>query len=129
VINTETFGKYEVICYQATIDAPPNDKPMPAFIALLKTFIKTIQDTLCKNVYLALWDKDQEATFSIIKTKDDVPESRESLGIYLGTYINPKTDGGKIYMNMRWVTYRKPSVPLARFEIELLMLSQDFKCS
>ena len=98
--NTETFGKYAAIRYRGTIDAPPNDKPMPAFVALLKTFIETVQDTLSRNIYLAPWDKEQEATFPIIKTKDDVPESRESLGIYLGTYINPKTDGGKIYMNM-----------------------------
>ena len=117
--NTETFGKYKAIRYRCTIDAPPNDKPLPAFVTLLKKFITTVQETLSKNIYLAPWDKDQEATFPIIKTKEDVPESRESLGIYLGTYINPKTDGGKVYMNMRWVAYRKPPVPLDRFGTEL----------
>jgi hypothetical protein len=49
---------------------------------------------LGKSIYLAPWDKEQEATFSLLKTKEDIPDSRESLGIYLGTYINPKEDGG-----------------------------------
>ena len=103
----EKSGNYEAIRYRGIIDAPPSEKPFQAFIKLLKTYMKTVQETLGKHIYLAPWDEEQESTFPILKTKDDVPDSRESLGIYLGTYINPKTDGGKIYMNLRWVTFKK----------------------
>ena len=105
--SAEKSGNYEAIRYRGIIDAPPSEKPFQAFIKLLKTYMKTVQETLGKHIYLAPWDEEQESTFPILKTKDDVPDSRESLGIYLGTYINPKTDGGKIYMNLRWVTFKK----------------------
>ncbi len=118
-INNETFGQYKEIRYKGQIDAPPSDKPFPALVALVKKYIKTVQDTIGKHIYLAPWEKQQERTFPLIKTKDDVPDSRESLGIYLGTYVNPKSDGGKIYMNLRWVTFKKPPVPLNRFGMEL----------
>ena len=48
-----------------------------------------------------------------------LPHSRESIGIYLGTYVNPKTDGSKVYLNLRLVTTKAHQVPLARFDMEL----------
>ena len=39
--------------------------------------------------------------------------------MYLGTYVNPKEDGSKTFMNLRWVTYSTPQVPLERFGIEV----------
>ena len=119
VTNPETFSKYKEIRYKGNIDVPPSDKPFPALVALVKTYLQTVQDTIGKNIYLAPWEKQQEGTFPLLKTKADVPDSRESLGIYLGTYVNPKTDGGKIYLNLRWVTFKKPPVPMDRFGMEL----------
>ena len=54
-------------------------------------------------------------TFPPVKKASKLPASRESLGIYLGTYINPKTDGSKIYLNLRLITFQPPPVPLERF--------------
>jgi hypothetical protein len=34
-----------------------------------------------------------------MKNPSKLPASRESLGIYLGTYVNPKPDGSKVYLN------------------------------
>jgi hypothetical protein len=48
-----------------------------------------------------------------------LPQSRESLSIYLGTYVNPKTEGNKVYLNLRLVTVKARQVPLARFGMEL----------
>jgi hypothetical protein len=44
-----------------------------------------------------------------------LPQSRESLGIYLGTYINPKTEGSKVYLNIWLVTTKAHHVPPAQF--------------
>ena len=122
--NTE----YQAIRYRGIIDAPPSDKPFPAFVALLKTYVKTVQETLGKNIYLAPWDQEQEATFPLIKKKEDVPDSRESLGIYLGTYINPKTEGGKIYMNLHWVTFKNPQFLSINLEWSFPTHFHDNKC-
>jgi hypothetical protein len=122
-------GNYKEIRYRGIIDAPPSSKPFKDFVDLLKKYIKTVQTTLGKSIYLAPWDKEQEATFPLLEIPADVPESRESLGIYLGTYVNPKEDGSKIYMNLRWVTYTEPPVPLERFGLELSDALPKFKMS
>jgi hypothetical protein len=98
---------------------PPSNKPFKEVFNLLRKYLDTVQATISKAVYLAPWDKEQEATFPVIKTKEDIPESRESLGIYLRTYINPKEDGGKVYMNLCWVIAKTPPVPLEKFGMEL----------
>jgi hypothetical protein len=74
--------------------------PFEDFIDLLKNYISTVQKTLGKAIYLAPWDREQEATFPHLKLPLDVPASRESMGIYLGNYINPKEVGSKICMNL-----------------------------
>jgi hypothetical protein len=111
--------EYKEIRYRGSIDVPPTEKPFEDFIALLKKYFITVQTTLGKNIFLAPWDKEQEATFPPIKTPDDIPDSRESIGIYMGQYINPKEDGSKVYFNLRWITYMKTPVPLERFGMEL----------
>jgi hypothetical protein len=93
-------GKYTAIRYRGIIDAPPSSQPFPDFITLLKKYVEIIQDTLGKGIYLAPWDQEQEATFPPLRLPSDVPDSRELLGIYLGTYVNPKADGSKIVMNL-----------------------------
>jgi hypothetical protein len=107
--------------YRGIIDTPPSEKPFEDFVELLKLYLKTVQRILGKSVHLAPWDSEQEATFPNIKIPSDVPESRESLGIYLGNYINPKQDGSKIYLNLRWVVGNDRSllVPIDRFGMEL----------
>ncbi len=85
------------------------------FIQLLKAYFQIIQDILGKDVHLAAWDKEQEQAFPPIKRHTKIPASRESLGIYLGTYVNPKTEGSKVYLNLRLVTLKTPLVPLTRF--------------
>ena len=110
---------YQDIRYRGIIDVPPSEKPFQEFVTLLKQYLDTVQKTLSKSIYLAPWDKEQEATFPLLKKKEDIPDSRESLGIYLGTYINPKEDGSKVYINLRWATFKEPPVPLERFGMEL----------
>jgi hypothetical protein len=119
--KTNPFNKpkYKEIRYRGIIDVPPSTKPFKEFYTLLKKYLETVQTTISKSVYLAPWDKEQEATFPVIKTKEDIPESREALGIYLGNYINPKEDGGKVWMNLRWVISTKPPIPLEKFGMEL----------
>ena len=87
----------------------------------------TVQSTLGKAIFLAPWDREQEATFPPLQSPDDVPTSRESIGIYLGTYINPKEDGSRIYMNLRLITHTTPPVPLDRFGMELADALPKFK--
>ena len=112
-------GIYQEIRYRGIIEAPPSEKPFQDFVKLLRKYLLTVQDILGKGIHLAPWDKEQEATFPHLKRPADIPESRESLGIYLGTYINPKEEGSKIYMNLRWATTTEPPVPLERFGLEL----------
>jgi hypothetical protein len=110
---------YQEIRYRGVIDVPPSDKPFQDFVVLMTVYFATVQATVGKNIFLAPWDAEQEATFPPIKTKDNVPDSRESLGIYLGNYINPKEDGSKIYLNLRWITFKDTAVPLERIGMEL----------
>jgi hypothetical protein len=111
--------QYQEIRYRGIIDAPPSEKPLSDFVTLLKKYLKTVQSTIGRHIYLAPWDKEQESSFPHLRTPADVPDSRESLGIYLGTYVNPRADGNAVWMNLRWVTSREPPVPLERFGIEL----------
>jgi hypothetical protein len=119
--KTKTVPLQE-IRYRGIIDTPPSDKPFDEFKVLLKKFLTTVQSLLGKGVWLGPWDAEQEATFPHLKLPSDVPESRESIGIYLGNYINPKQDGSKIYMNLRWIVVTDrfgPLVPPERFGMEL----------
>jgi hypothetical protein len=111
--------EYTAIRYRGIIEAPPSTKPLQDFVLLLQKYIKTVQTILGKRIYLAPWDKEQEATFPLLRIPEDVPDSRESLGIYLGTYVNPKEDGSNLYLNLRWVTYTTPPVALERFGMEV----------
>jgi hypothetical protein len=113
---------FKNIRYWGIIDTPPSKKPFEEFVELLKPYLTTVQLILGKDLYLAPWDSEQEATFPHLKLPSDVPDSQESLGIYLGTYINLKQDSSKIYMNLRWIAATDcsgPLVPLKRFGMEL----------
>ncbi len=110
---------YRAIRYNGMIETPPSDKPYKDFVIILKAYLQIIQDTLGKDIYLATWDAEQEKAFPVIKSPSKIPSSRESLGIYLGTYVNPKKDGSRVYLNLRLVTYKPHQVPLERFGAEL----------
>lgn len=120
---------YQEIRYRGTIETPPSEQPFEDFVGLLKKYITTVQKILGKGIHLAPWDPEQEATFPHIQLPSDVPASRESLGIYLGNYINPKQDGSRIYMNLRWITYKDPPVALERFGMELADALPNLKMS
>ena len=96
--------QYKEIRYRGIIDAPPSEKPLSDFVVLLKKYLKTVQSILGQHIYLAPWDKEQESSFPHLRTPTDVPDSRKSLGIYLGTYVNPKSNGNAVWINLRWVT-------------------------
>ncbi len=114
-----TPKKYRAIRYNGLIETQPSDKPFEDFVALLKEYFKIIQDILGKDIYIAAWDNEQSKAFPPIKKPSKLPASRESLGIYLGTYVNPKSDGSKVYLNLRLVTMLPHHVPLERFGMEL----------
>jgi hypothetical protein len=108
------------IRYRGIIKTPPSDKPFDEFLTLLAAYFQIIQDVLGKDVSLAAWDEEQTKAFLPVKSPKKLPQSRESLGIYLGTYVNPKTEGNKVYLNLRLVTTSKAhQVRLARFGMEL----------
>jgi hypothetical protein len=98
---------------------PPSDKPFDDLLILLKAYFQIIQDVLGKEVYIAAWDTKQGELFPPLKTPSKLPSSRESLGIYLGTYANPKTEGSKVYLNLRLMAFASHPVPLICFEMEL----------
>jgi hypothetical protein len=107
------------IRYNGFIKTPPSDKPFDEFITIMTAYFKIIQDVLGKDVFLAAWDTEQTQAFPPIKSPKKLPQSRESTSIYLGTYVNPKTEGSKVYLNLRLVTNKEHPVPLARFGMEL----------
>jgi hypothetical protein len=111
--------KCGLIQYNGTIKTPPSDKPFDKFLTLLAAYFQIIQDVLGKDVSLAAWDEEQTKAFPPLKSYKKLPQSRESLGIYLGTYVNPKTEGRKVYLNLRLATTKAHQVPLARFGMEL----------
>jgi hypothetical protein len=80
----------------------------------LTAYFQIIQDVLGKDISLAAWDEEQRKAFPPIKSYKKLPQSRESLGIYLGPYVNPKTEGSKVYLNLRLVTTKAHQVPLAK---------------
>jgi hypothetical protein len=111
--------KYTAIRYDGTIDMPPSEDPYGDFLKALKEYFKIIHTTLGKDILIASWDSEQETSFPPLRNPDKIPPSRESLGIYLGGYINPKQDGSKVYLNLRLITFKKHPVPMEKFGIEL----------
>ena len=99
--------------YNGFIETPPSDKPFDKFLTILTAYFQIIQDVLGKDISLAAWDEEQTKAFPPIKSYKKLLQSRESLGIYLGTYVNPKTEGSKVYLNPRLVTTKAHQVPLA----------------
>jgi hypothetical protein len=114
------------IRYNGLIETPPSEKPFDDFVIILKAYFQVIQDVLGKEVYIAAWDTEQGKSFPPLKKPSKLPTSRESLGIYLGTYINPKTEGSKVYLNLRLMAYTSHPVPLEKFGMEL---ADQFKAS
>jgi hypothetical protein len=115
------------IWYGGIIETPPSDKPFDEFLTLLAAYFQIIQDVLGKDVSLAAWDKEQTKAFPPVKSPQKILQSRESLGIYLGTCVNPKTEGSKVYLNLRLVTTKAHQVPLAQFGMELADQFANFK--
>jgi hypothetical protein len=86
----------------------------------LTAYFQIIQNVLGKDVSLAARDEEQTKVFRPLKSYKKLPQSRESLGIYLGTYVNPKTERSKVYLViLRLVTTKAHEVPLAQFGMEL----------
>ena len=110
---------YASIRYNGFITTQPSEQPYPDFLKIFTDYFKIIQDVLGKDIYLAAWDPEQDSAFPPLKKPSKIPSTRESLGIYLGTYINPKNDGTRMYLNLRLVTYKKHPVPMEKFGIEL----------
>jgi hypothetical protein len=111
--------KYRAIRYNGLIETPPSEKPFDEFLQLLAAYFKIIQDVLGKDIFIAAWDSEQDKAFPPIRKPSKLPSSRESLGIYFGTYVNPRADGSKIYLNLRLVTLKPHHVPLTKFGMEL----------
>jgi hypothetical protein len=61
-------------------------------------------------------DKEQEATLPLLHIPEDIPDSQESLGIYLGMYVNPKEDDSKIFLNLCWVNLKPLRLHLTNSE-------------
>ena len=110
---------YHTIRYNGIIENPPSKKPFQDFLPLFKEYFKIIQEVLGKNVFIASWDQEQERQFPPLKSPSNIPSSRESIGIYLGTYVNPKRDGSNIFLNIRLITFHTNEVPLDQFGMEL----------
>jgi hypothetical protein len=92
----------------------PVTKTFDKFLTILPSYFQIIQDVILgKDISLAAWDEEQTKVFPPIKSYKKLPQSRESLGICLGTYVNPKTEGNKVYLNLRLVTTKAHQVPLA----------------
>jgi hypothetical protein len=102
-----------LIRYNGTIQTPPSDKPFDAFLTLLAAYFQIIQNVLGKDASLAAWDEEQTKAFPPLKSYKKLTQSRESLSIYLGAYVNPKTEGSEVYLNLRLVTTEAHQVPLA----------------
>jgi hypothetical protein len=110
---------YQAIRYNGFVEVPPSEKPFQDFLLAMKEYLKIIQEVLGKDVFIAAWDSEQEKAFPPIKRPEKIPSTRESLGIYLGTYVNPKQDGSTVYLNLRLITFKKNPVPMDRFGTEL----------
>jgi hypothetical protein len=110
---------YKAIRYDGMIVLPPSEDPYQDFLKTLKVYFTIIQEVLGKDIFIASWDAEQETAFPPLKNPAKLPSSRESLGIYLGGYINPKQDGSRVYLNLRLITYKDHPVPMERFGMEL----------
>jgi hypothetical protein len=110
---------YKAIRYDGMIVLQPSEDPYQDFLKTLKAYFTIIQEVLGKDIFIASWDSEQETAFPPIKSPAKLPSSRESLGIYLGGYINPKQDGSRVYLNLRLITYKTHPVPMERFGMEL----------
>jgi hypothetical protein len=111
--------QYRAIRYNGIIETPPSNQPLEEFLTLLKAYFQVIQDVLGKDIFIAAWDSEQEHAFSPIKDPKNMPASRESLAIYFATYVNPRAEGSKIYLNLRLITFKPHHVPLHKFGMEL----------
>jgi hypothetical protein len=56
---------YKSIQYNGMIEVPPSEKPFIDFLLTMKEYLKIIQDVLGKDVFIAVWDSEQEKAFPL----------------------------------------------------------------
>ena len=97
--------------YRVTIEVKEHkDKqPLEAFADNFKVVFRAIQKIAGEHLWLCTWDEEQELSgFPPIKHKDELPDGskperhRNIFNIYTNTYINPKKEGSKIWLLLRF---------------------------
>jgi tRNA G10 N-methylase Trm11 len=84
IINSKRECRYLVI-----VTAPPSTEPWKAFTDLLKKFLQYIHDQTTKQIYIATWDPEREAslkkqeTFSIAPPRTGRITPRISMAIQI----------------------------------------------
>ena len=98
--------------YRVTIEVKPDKQktPLAVFAANFKVVLSAIQNVAGEHLWLGPWDEEQELSgFPVIKTTDDLPDGlkpdrhRNIFNIYTNSYVNPKKEGSKIWLQLRFV--------------------------
>ena len=79
-----------------------------------KKVLEATQKVAGEHLWLGPWDEEQEQSgFTIIKTKEELPDGskparhRNIFNIYTNSYVNPKKEGSKIWLQLRFI-HEKP---------------------
>ena len=92
--------------YKITIEVKESSKPTFEFVKNFKEVFTIIQDITGPNLHIGPWDEEQESTeFPVITHPNKFPSGKEKnpLYIYTGSYINPKREGSKVWIQLRFV--------------------------
>ena len=92
--------------YKVTIEIKESTKPTFEFVKNFRDVFTIIQEIAGPNLHLGTWDEEQESsTFPVIAHPNQFPSGKEKnpLYIYTGSYINPKREGGKVWIQLRFV--------------------------
>ena len=116
--------------YRVILDVKPNTTTNKNLLEVFSDNVKMILTIAKKvagdNLWLGTWDEEQETTeFPIIKTIDQFPSGKSSANhsafairnaftIYTNSYVNPKKDGGKVWLQLRFIHEQPLRVPLPK---------------
>ena len=102
--------------FRVTIEVKANDKknPLESFADNFKKVLEATQKVAGEHLWLGPWEEEQEQSgFTIIKTKEELPDGskparhRNIFNIYTNSYVNPKKEGSKIWLQLRFI-HEKP---------------------
>lgn len=120
--------------YKVTIQVEPCKQPIEEFSKNLRKVFRIMQAVAGTDLWIAPWDEEQESAFKILKKPSDIPDGskyddRFTLAIYTGSFLNLKTEGSTVWVQLRLVHKKELKVAISQLGNALQHSFQDLSFS